>query len=217
MPTAITLNSRLIAMEDVALTDNPNGETFTANVLGLGTTTLSKLAPILLTDLPQATGELDSTITNNVPQGALYFNTTNVLPQARILPWRETPSGGMNGNNTLFTFTHTPVRLLLYKNGALLKDGSDYVAAGAIIQLQGGSGTVNVSGQGVYRASGSPFLPSWAGCQILLGTTLHLIQAVIIQDILVTLDVPFEQGNGITWAVNGAPAFGTELEGIYWS
>jgi hypothetical protein len=49
----------------------------------------------------------------------------------------ETPAGALNGSNTTFTLAHTPIApsLMLFVNGVLLLQGTDYTSAGAVVTL----------------------------------------------------------------------------------
>lgn len=215
MPTGVELTSRLIALEDLNLTTNPSGSTYSGTVLGLGTTVLNKIPAMLLSSLIQAANEMASTITANVAHGELYYNTTESAPAARVVPIRAVPTGTANSSNANFTFAATPLLLMFHKDGHLLVEGTEYTRSGAVCQFASGSGVATVSGQYVIRTSGSLFLPSWKGCDIVINSTTLTIQDVINSGLLITTASP--SSGSQSWSCNGAPQANAKLEGIYWT
>lgn len=53
------------------------------------------------------------------------------------LAWMETPSGAVNGTNTVFTLAFTPKsgQLMFFVNGQLLSTTDDYTVSGATVTL----------------------------------------------------------------------------------
>ena len=50
--------------------------------------------------------------------------------------WNETPTGNLNGSNTTFTLTNTPVSIdktMVFFNGVKLKKATDYTLSGDVI------------------------------------------------------------------------------------
>lgn len=82
MPGVIQISPRKIHKEDLATTTT-RGETAVENVMGLGSTTLTKVDAIFLSDLTAAADDA-AAATAGVGVGYLYFNTTTSLPKVRM-------------------------------------------------------------------------------------------------------------------------------------
>ncbi|MBK7926847.1 MAG: hypothetical protein IPJ98_04925 [Bryobacterales bacterium] len=80
----------------------------------------------------------------------------------------ETPSGTIDGTNTVFTLSDTPspsASLLLYRNGILQKAGGDFHLSGATISfVTAATPQVDDILTAVYRISGSPLASSQVLC-----------------------------------------------------
>ncbi|MBV9610831.1 MAG: hypothetical protein JO091_00090 [Acidobacteriaceae bacterium] len=86
----------------------------------------------------------------------------------------ESPTGQVNGTNAAFTVTNTPstpASLMLYRNGILQANGTDYTLSGANITFQHGeipqSGDILVA---YYRTSGTGPLSSSVDAEVPQGT-----------------------------------------------
>lgn len=73
----------LIAVEDLAVTTVPAGDTFTANVLGAGSQTLTKIPITLLTQLASAANDAAAAVAG-VSVGVCYYNTTDQKLHTRM-------------------------------------------------------------------------------------------------------------------------------------
>lgn len=56
------------------------------------------------------------------------------------LSWNEVPTGVVNGVNATFTFAHTIISLMLFKDGILqqLGSGNDYTLSGNTVTFEDG-------------------------------------------------------------------------------
>lgn len=82
MPAA-TITPRLIALEDLNTTTLPAGEAYSAEVLGAGTTTLHKLALVLLTQFGQYASD-SAAAAGGVALGEIYYQTGANKLHARL-------------------------------------------------------------------------------------------------------------------------------------
>jgi hypothetical protein len=74
MADAVNITPRPLGMEDIASTASL-GQTFTANVLGVGPTTLTMIPLGLITQLIQAANDEAAGVAG-VPVGNIYLSTT---------------------------------------------------------------------------------------------------------------------------------------------
>lgn len=110
--------------------------------------TLSNAPVLLLLDLNGLLMEpgLDYTLsgstitfTGSLPQGgstpdklfATYFYGTS----STLTPFTQVPTGTLNGSNTAFTLSHSPVILFLSRNGVQLAAGTDYTLSGTSLTM----------------------------------------------------------------------------------
>lgn len=83
---------------------------------------------------------------------AASWDATLIVPTSSTGAVLETPSGTVNGSNTVFTLTYAPIStstLNLFLNGVLLIQGTDYTISSNSITM---TGTIPVLGQSL-RAS----------------------------------------------------------------
>lgn len=211
MATAITLNSRLIAVEDLALTGNPDGETFSANVLGLGSTVLNKFAPLQLTDLTQGVRE-----NTTVQLGQVYWDTSSDQVSARVVPRRETPFGGTDDTNLVYSLSATPLSgsLMFFKNGCLLKPGIDYTLAANLVTMLGASGTCTTLGMIVSAVTGT-FRKVLEGEEITINAVAYVIATVVNGTTLILTRTAGTQAT-VNWSATGAPAVGQPVDASFY-
>jgi hypothetical protein len=213
-PAAGTAYMRLIALQDLALTTNPDGETFVEEVWGAGPQTLDKLSPILLTSLTQASNDLTAE-TAGVQPSQLYYNTTFDAPAALVTPRQEIPTGFVNGANTIFSLVLAPIRLMLYRNGMLLRGGVDYSQAQNVITMRGFSGTCNTNGTVATFVTGDNFRYSMQGLNIVIDSVTYTIVNVLGGNTVI-LNSAAPVATGKNWSTTGAPILGDELNAYYW-
>ena len=80
-----TFRSRLIYLEDLAVTSNPAGQTDQVNVLGASSNpqTLHRIPIVLLTQFTTASNDADAA-TKGVQVGEIYYNTSTSKLHARM-------------------------------------------------------------------------------------------------------------------------------------
>lgn len=83
MPASVTVTPRLIALEDLATTVVPSGDTFTDTVLGSGTQTLRKIPITLLSQLVGAANDA-AAAGLGVGIGDCYYSTTRLRLVTRM-------------------------------------------------------------------------------------------------------------------------------------
>lgn len=216
MPTSLTITGRLISMADLAVTENPNGETFEAEVAGYGMATLDKIPAVLFTQFEQFSTDALARA-GGIDQGMLYYNTTGSGLCSLATPKRETPGGSVNGANLAFTVSESPQELLFIRNGLILKEGAGnaYTLSAQTMTMLGGSGTCNTSGNILTRLTGTEFKPSWDGMSIVINSVTYRIVKVLDSSTAFLSLTPGTQ-TGVAWSCSGAPVAGDKLEVIYW-
>lgn len=213
-PTAGTAYMRPMALQDLALTTNPNGETFVDEVWGAGLQTLDKIPALLLTSLIQSAND-GTAEASGVQPSQLYYNTTFNAPAALAAPRQEIPTGFVNGANVIFSLLLNPIRLLLYRNGMILRAGVDYSLAANVITLRGFSGVCNTNGTAVTFVSGSNFRYSMQGLNIVINSITYTIVSVLGGNTLI-LNTAAPVATNVNWSTTGAPILGDELNAYYW-
>ncbi len=129
-----------------------------------------------LTSLTTTVNNVSSTVTSLSSQVASLTSLVNNLTSGSnaVFVDAETPTGILNGINALFALSSTPspaASLSLYRNGLVLRSGSDYTLAGPVITFPGGA--MPQSGdilQAYYRAAGTAQTSKFADDEIPAGT-----------------------------------------------
>lgn len=83
MPASVTVTPRKIAMEDLATTAVPAGDTFTDTVLGAGSTTLTKVPITLLSQLVSAANDA-AAAAGGVLVGECYYHSVRLRLVTRM-------------------------------------------------------------------------------------------------------------------------------------
>lgn len=120
------------------------------------------------THLPPAARQLKAgngvSLIDEGPGGHLIISTTTSTSlSGTLVSWMETPSGDLNGSNTLFNLINQPLpsgSLMLFVNGLLQKQGpdADYVVSGTLVNLSSPPRTdSNVIATYPYTVSGGGF------------------------------------------------------------
>lgn len=180
MPAAVSFKFRLSARQDLALTKDPNGETFLADVGGVGPNTpLDMLAAVEYTDFVQAASAVQAAL-SNVGGGGVYYNTA-LGGLAAVCGLSLLPIvGTINGVNVVFTLptTLTNGQLLIVRNGVVL-DPTGYSIAGSVLTFRTYAGSCVVA-SGVATCSGLDEFPIGSeGLSITLNSTSYLVRGPV--------------------------------------
>lgn len=213
MPVAVALKSRLISMQDLALTTHPDGETFDAPVLGLGTTTLNKIPMVRLDQFTQA-ASLSVAVGLGVQSGQVYYDTgiaaLRAVTSLNYLPL----TGTKNGINLVFGLPATNYSFIaLVRNGKIMSP-SEYTIVGSVVTFQTLTGFASLASTGVLtRVSGGYFLQSMAGCTITVNSLNSLVLSTVNAGVCqIAQSVPFAN---LLWTCPIAPVQGDELYALY--
>jgi hypothetical protein len=214
VPVAVAIKSRLISMQDLALTTDPSGETFNATVLGLGTTALNKIPMVRLDHFTQAANQL-AAIGLGVQPGQVYYDTgiaaLRAVTSLNYLPL----TGTKNGINLVFGLPSTQYSFIaLVRNGKIMSQ-SEYTIVGSVVTFQTLTGYASLaSATGVLaRVSGDYFLQSMAGCTITVNSlsslVLNTVNAGVCQ---IAQTAAF---TNLQWTCPIAPVQGDEIYALY--
>lgn len=130
------------------LSNTVNG--MTSTISGLSTTVASNSSS--LTSLTNNVGSVSGTVsglstsltnlTNTVNGLTATVNTLTTSGSSAVFVDSQSPSGAIDGNNTVFNLASSPSpvsSLALYRNGLLQASGVDYTLSGAVVTFLSGS------------------------------------------------------------------------------
>ena len=130
-----------------------------------------------LASLSSTVSDLSTTVNGLGSSVATLTTLVDNLNSAQSSPLfvdAETPTGTINGSNTVFNLSHTPspvAALELYRNGVLQANGVDYTLSGNTVTF--GSNSVPQSGdlmEAYYRIAGSGQAATFADNELPTGT-----------------------------------------------
>jgi len=212
MPVSLGIKSRLLALQDLSLTENPSGDTFEAIVLGSGLETLDSIPMVLLTQFTQAAGQLAAQGLNVQPGQVFYDTNLGGLSALSNLDMQPL-TGTKNGSNLVFTLPSTNYRFIqIFRNG-LLVDPSLYGIGGSVLTFQTLTGVASAASGLLNRVSGDYFPPQMQSNTISINLTTYRLNLVTGPSFATLASaVTFTQ---TAWTCALAPQEGDSLYALY--